>query len=77
MTKQPTLFDPGQALGNMTAHQTLVWKAVRESEGGLTPTQAGRLIHASTGVHTEDVTCPFCRSTGRAVLDNLARPAAC
>ena len=71
MTTQRTLFDPGEATGAMTAHQQTVWQAVKESDGGLTPTQAGRAIHASTGAHAEDFTCQFCRSTGRAVLDNL------
>ena len=68
---QPHLFPPGAATGAMTPHQTLIWQHVRGSEGGITPTAAGRLIHASTGAHTEDVSCQFCRSTGRAVLDNL------
>lgn len=68
---QRRLFPPGAATGAMTAHQQTVWQAVKESEGGITPTEAGRRIHASTGAHTEDVSCQFCRSTGRAVLDNL------
>ena len=73
MTTQRTLFDPGEAPGAMTANQTLIWQHVQESgpQGGLTPTQAGRLLHAKLGHHHEDETCGFCRSTGRAVLDNL------
>ena len=69
--KQAHLFDPGPGEANLSANQQIVWEAVKESEGGITPTAAGRAIHASTGAHAEDVTCQFCRSTGRAVLDNL------
>lgn len=73
MTVQRHLFDPGEATGAMTPHQQLIWHAVQNSgpQGGLTPTQAGRIIHASNGAHDEDFTCQFCRSSGKGVLENL------
>lgn len=73
MTTQPRLFDPGEATGAMTAHQALIWKHIQESgsQGGLTPTQAGRIIHADKGAHPEDDTCIWCRSAGKGVLENL------
>ena len=69
--KQPPLFDPGVALGNMSSRETLILKAVEQSEGGLTAQQAGRIVHADSGAHAEDVVCAYCVSAGRRVLDQL------
>ena len=68
--KQAHLFDPGPGEGAMTSHQQIVWQAIQDA-GELTPILAGRIIHASNGAHPANVTCEWCRSTGRAVLDNL------
>lgn len=71
MTNQRPLFDPGVALGNMKPAETLILKHVEQSEGGLTAQQADRLVHADSGAHAEDVSCAYCTSTGRRVLDQL------
>jgi hypothetical protein len=73
VTNHPTLFDPGEATGAMTSAQTLIWQAVQDSgpQGGLTPTQAGRLLHADKGAHPEAESCQWCRSAGKGVLENL------
>jgi hypothetical protein len=73
MTDQRTLFDPGEATGAMTDNQQLIWKHVQDSgpQGGLTPTQAGRILHADKGTHPENETCVWCRSAGKGVLENL------
>ena len=73
MTTHPTLFDPGEALGNMHPDETLIWKAVQESgpDGGLAPVRAGRILHATKGAHPENETCLYCASSGKYVLDNL------
>lgn len=71
MTNQRPLFDPGVALGNMSDRESLILKHVEQSEGGLTAQQAGRIVHADSGAHAEDVSCAYCVSAGVRVLKQL------
>ena len=73
MTASSTLFDPGPADGGLTDRQQAVYDAARNTPGGITSEDAGRILHAIRGNHTATHTCTWCASEGHGVLQALRR----